>query len=295
MSKKKIACLPDARKPPTGANIATWNNAGPIAYTDKALTHVSGTVSTINSTQYSENTNGERAGDPYSSTGFSCNVKTKSSSEFYTTTYVGATDGLLNSSGNVNGALLKDGKFSDSLKSAYIPNVVGFYCQVSSAPIGNDSSVDDGCGRVSAIRITAVYADEYQKAHVMDLCQNASQYSDHRWNSNPGHSWTEMCYSVYLGSALHDIIEKGWLFMGWNINMTHVKTCGGGSKQKNCTGRVRYLTPLVSSSDDAGVEDEGAPLRWQVLSPPNLTWPNRYGQTGSIPSGRSNRWKIQTI
>lgn len=292
MTKSKISCLPDKCRPPRGVNISTWNNAGLVTYSDKALTPVAGTVHTINGTRYTANITGERSGDPYGSSGLICNVQTKSFSEYYTTTYVGATDGLLKS-GEVDASKLNNGGFSDSLKAAYIRNVVGFYCQVSSAPKGNDSSVDDGCGRVKATRISGVYADPNGKTHVMDLCEGGIQYSAHRWDSNPGTSWKELCSSIYATSAI-TVIDEDWLFMGWTINMTHVKTCGGNSKQKNCTGRVRYLTPLVSSSGDAGLEEQD-PLRWHVLSPPNLTWPNRYGQTGTIPSGKSNRWKVQTI
>jgi hypothetical protein len=68
--------------------------------------------------------------------------------------------------------------------------------------------------------------------------------------------------------------------------MRHEKTCGGNTKQKNCTGRIRYLTPLVSSDSNGGLYF-GSPNKHQVIAP-RMT----YSSYSSLPS---NRYGIYTI
>ena len=43
------------------------------------------------------------------------------------------------------------------------------------------------------------------------------------------------------------IIDNNYLHIGWIFNFSHEKSCGGSNKNKNCTGRIRYLSPIVSS------------------------------------------------
>ena len=100
----------------------------------------------------------------------------------------------------------------------------------------------------------------------------------HTWDSSAGTDWYAMSY---YSKSMRTILDNNYLHIGWIFNFSHERTCGGGGKQKNCTGRIRYLTPIVSSD---GTLSFGAATRHQVV--PDI-------QAYSAVSG--NNFKIRTF
>ena len=64
----------------------------------------------------------------------------------------------------------------------------------------------------------------------------------------------------YYCNNTNDMLS--WWLIGWNIELEHKRFCGGTSKK--CTGRVRYLQPLISR-DSNGPLYTGTPDRYAVV------------------------------
>ncbi len=199
-------------------------------------THLSGNTSTDNGTTLGENTNSGGSGNIYtSSNGFYSNVGTKTSTVFYSKHFIGHQNG---------NTISKGSSVSSSTKSTWTRDVIGFHCEISSKPTGSGSEAD-ACGRVDQFRICAVYADSSSKLRIMEMTDPGVKVSSLNFQSDPGSSWTKFSYVLNSGDA-STVISGGWRLYGWIVEFRHKKTCGGGSKSKNCTGRVRYMRPIVS-------------------------------------------------
>ena len=117
----------------------------------------------------------------------------------------------------------------------------------------------------------------------MDMCQGGTKILGHTWNTRPGGTWKDMAYFVNDRAS---IINGGWMHLGWTLNFTHYKDCGGATKQKNCTANVRYLTPLVSNISDGGLFT--GPTNLHTVVPARNGWSVHTG----LPS---NRYSILTV
>lgn len=278
-SKHQVIALPDARVPNSGDNPTNWysSGAGQVNYSRPNRSHIVGSFTSSNGQTQSENVNSGASGEIYKSGGFLANVQTKTSTTFSTLHYIGPTDGI-----NLSGLAMGQ-TFSTSAKALFTRNVVGFRAQVSGAPTGSGSE-GDGCGKCASFRVSAVYMDQNRRLRVMEMCQKGTKIFGQTWNSQLPTNWVSMAYSL-VSSDRSIVINNEYLHMGWVLNLTHKKTCGGGTKQKNCTGRMRYLTPLVTSSSSGF--STGAPLRHQVLNP-YITW----SEFNSLPS---NKHAIHTL
>lgn len=274
--------MPEARKPTTSSSITSWHNAkiGSVTFGAIQRSHIIGSFQTTNGTTQSENINAGGAGDIYASpTGFYANVQTKTSTVFSTLHFIGATDGLSVSSGKISN-LTMGTRMSSSIQGQFTRNVVGFWCEVNGSPTGSGDEAD-GCGKCKSLRVSAVYIDSDDRIRVMDMCaaSGVTRILNRSWNSQLSQSWEGMSYSLSPSNS-QTVVQGGWMHIGWILNMTHEKTCGGGQKQKNCTGRIRYLTPLVSSYTDGRLYT-GSPSRHQVMIP-RMTLQNLRG----LPSNR---------
>lgn len=223
------------------ANPASW--PGYISngeYSNGGLSHVTGTTSTDNhnSKSLNETINTGRSGNIYKdSGGFYSNVQTKTSTVFKSKHFIGHLNGNSISSGS---------SISTSTKSTWMRDVIGFHCECSAAPTGSGSEAD-GCGRVDNMRVCGVYADSSNKVRILEMTAGGVKLGSHVYDTNPSTSWQKFSYKLDSTDA-KKVIDGAWMFYGWLIRFEHKKTCGGGQKQKNCTGRIRYMRPIVSTS-----------------------------------------------
>ena len=97
----------------------------------------------------------------------------------------------------------------------------------------------------------------------MEMTHGGTKLSDASYNSYPGTSWTKFSYMLGRNDGL-TVINNQWMLYGWIIRMEHKKTCGGGTKQKNCTGRMRYLRPIITPdmTQSSGVQESQIVQHW---------------------------------
>ena len=207
------------------------------AFTRSAQSHLSGTTTTDNGRTLEETIDCRREGSIYDDpNGFLANVQTKTSTTFKSKHFIG----------HLNGNEIKSGvTLYLNTQSAWVVDVVGFHCEYNSAPIGSGNEAD-ACGRVDKVRICGVYADQNNKCRIMEMTSGSGQQiSDAAWNSYVGTEWRPFSYMLERNNGL-TVINNGWLLYGWIVYFEHKKTCGGGTIQKNCTGRLRHLRPIIT-------------------------------------------------
>ena len=208
--------------------------------------HLSGNTTTDNRTQQTlgENVDTGRSNSLYtSSDGLYANVSTKTKNNFYSKHFIG----------HQNGNSIRSGSsISTSTQSTWLQDVVGFHCEISSRP-GGSGDAADGCGQVQQWRIAGVYADQNNKCRIMEMTKGGQKLSSHSYNSYPGQDWKVLSYSLNQNDSL-TVVNNKWLLYGWIIEYFHYKHCGGGTKTKNCSGRTRYLRPLISATGYDGLK-----------------------------------------
>ena len=254
----KLICFPAERKPTSSSNVQYWTSGGPIEYILPTFKRVDGNISTHNGSTFGSNTNGDRGGNAFaSSNGFHCTVDTGTNNWFYTNTFIGDPGFSANGSSSISGPNLNGSNIESSCQSSWTLGVKGFICEVSDIPYPNDgSAASDNCGGCGSFRICGVFVDTGGKVRVIDMCEKGSKITGHTWNTRPSdRGWKTMSYYVNNSND-----QLSWYHVGWVIQMEHHRYCGG--KTKHCTGRVRYLQPLVSR-DDGGLY-AGNVERWMV-------------------------------
>ena len=239
----RLITLPNKQTPPESVPVAQWTPGGTVEYSDITIVDLTGSVTCENDyTIGAKTTDGGRGGDIYTSSGgFTCNVYTKSTDDFYTNTYIGSTDIPGGNNSFVNGNTLVGSKVKNTTMANWTKNVKGFVCEVSSSPVGSGDA-SDGSGTVESMGVSAVYADSSGAIKVFEMNNRGTKIFGHTQNSRPPGSWTKMCYVVNSNASL------GLYHMGWIVSFHHKKFQGGATKSKNCTGRIRYLQPIISST-----------------------------------------------
>jgi len=241
-----LISLPNYYKNPSLAP-SDWPGAPTSAYfTRHDRSHLSGDTTTDNQTRQTlgENINPGSSNSLYAdSDGFYANVQTKTKNNFYSKHFIG----------HKNGNTIRSGSsISTSTQSTWLQDVIGFHCEISSRP-GGDGSAADGCGQVKQWRIAAVYADPNNKVRIMEMTKGGQKLSSHSYNSYPGQGWKILSYSLNQNDSL-TVVNNRWLLYGWIIEYYHFKECGGNTVQKNCSGRTRYLRPLISATGYGGLQ-----------------------------------------
>jgi hypothetical protein len=239
----RLITLPDGQKPTSSSNVQQWTPGGVVTYSHGSIVLLNGSVKCENNYNIgAKNTDGDRDGNIYtSSSGFTCNVSTKKTSAFYTNTYIGSTDVSGGSSSSVDGGSLAGGKVNNNTMANWTKNVKGFVCEVSSIPVGSGDSAD-GSGTTESMGISGVFVDSNGVIKVYEMNNKGTKVFGHDQNSRLPSTWTKMCYIVNSSSTLN------LYHMGWIVSFHHYKFQGGNNKTKNCTGRVRYLQPLITDS-----------------------------------------------
>ena len=209
-------------------------------FSNTSRVNLGGNTSTDNGQTLGSTVDPGGGGSIYSTSGFESNVQTKSTSYFYSKHFIG----------HINGNTISRGSsISSTTQSSWTQNVIGFHCEISDTPTGGGDEAD-GCGKVNQFRVCAVYADSSSKVRIMEMTAPGIKISSQGFQSSPG-PWRIFSYSLNSSDAA-TVINGGWALYGWIIEFRHQKTCGGSNKQKNCTGRVRYMRPLVSKSGSLG-------------------------------------------
>ena len=257
MAKKRLVLLRNKRKPEPSDSITSWIPGGPAETNWTGHIHVAGRYTSTDGYSSDENTRpGDISGNIYtSSDGLYVNVRTqKNQTNFYSQTMVGsASFGAWvqdNSNGNyVDATSLVGTSIYNNNTSCFIDRVVGFYCQVSAIHAPSQTSGDnDEMGICRTFRISGVYADKNGRVRVMDMTQGGTKVLGHTWNNDLKNAdgWKDMCYT---SNSRTTIISNEYKLFGWILGFTHYKS-NKSNVTKNCTGRVRYLAPLVSSNTD---------------------------------------------
>ena len=241
-SKQEIITLPDKQMIGSGDSVKDWSNL--VTYHSTSRTHIVGSTETTDGYSMGENINPSTVGgNPYTdSDGFYATVLTSSSTKYYSQHFIGNNSGLT-TDGKIRQPFV-DKQVSTSYTAGHIRNVVGFACEISSKPTSGSSSENDGCGRAYGFRIAGVYLNTSRKIRIMDLCKGGTKVFGHTWDSAAGKDWVGMSY---YSKSMRTIIENNYLHIGWIFNFSHERHCGGRNVNKNCTGRIRYLSPIVSS------------------------------------------------
>ena len=239
---------------------------GIVRLSDATATHVTGSYTSSNGKPSSENINCQRAGNPFDDQyGFRATVSTSSNSKFFSQHFIGSTAHTALSGGVIYGSNLIGANISNSATSCWVRQVKGFVCEINRGPIEGGTSAGDGCGTCNTFRISGVYVDANGKLRVYDMCEGGTKILGHTWNTHPPDrdTWYKMSYFCNTNDML------GMYHLGWILAFTHYRDCG--SKTKNCTGRVRYLQPLVSEN---GSLYTNTPVRDQMIMQ-NRSWSQR--------------------
>lgn len=239
-----LVSLPNYYKNP-GLSAASWPGTNTsVKFGSEARTHL-GSVNTDNGQRLASSIDPGSANGLYThSEGFYSNVQTKTSTTFYSLHFIG----------HKNGNSIDTGQsISTSTQASWAQDVIGFHCEIDSRPGGSGSEAD-GCGRVDQWRICGVYADQSNKCRIMEMTKGGQKLSSHAYNSYPGNGdWKKLSYSLNQNDSLR-VVNNKWLLWGWIIEYQHKKTCGGGQKQKNCSGRTRYMRPIISATGYSGLK-----------------------------------------
>lgn len=245
MADKVLITLPDGYKNPS-LRPSYWPGTETSAcFTRHNSEHLSGNTFTDNNSPQTlgENVNCARTGSLYTdSEGFRATVSTKSTSNYYSKHFIGHDGGNTISSGSTVGSYTQ---------STWLQNVIGFHCEVSSIPIGSGSEADN-CGVCEQTRICAVYSDSGRQVRILEMTAPGVKLSTQKYNENAGKSWTILAYSLNQTDSMK-VVNGNWRLYGWIVEYKHKKICGGNGKTKNCTGRIRYLRPIVSSNGYNGL------------------------------------------
>ena len=265
----RVICFPAERKPTSSSNVQYWTPGGSIEYILPTFTRIDGSWTTSNGTGVGATTRGDRGGNAFaSSTGFHCTVVTGTNNYFYTNTFIGNPGFGAYEGSYINGNNLVGSSVENSAQSSWILGVKGFICEVSDIPYPNDgSAASDNCGGCSQWKIAGVFVDTGGRIRVVEMTIAGTKITGHSWNQRPTSRNTWYTMSYYCNNT-NDMLS--WYHIGWMIEMEHKRFCGG--KSKNCTGRIRYLQPLVSR--DNGALYAGNVERWAVCGR-GRTWSDR--------------------
>lgn len=257
----KIIAFPAERKPTSSSNVQYWTSGGPVEYILPTACRINGTYRSYNGYNTQDNFDATREGNIFaSSEGFKSVVYTSSDSQRYSQHFIGNPGiGAYNGS-EISGPSIDGSYVENNATSSWIQGVKGFICEVSDIPWPNDgSSAADGCGGCNQFRISGVFIEPNGRTRVIDMCAGGTKITGHTWNTRPSsRGWFTMSYYC---STFNEMLN--WYLIGWAINFGHKRFCGGGGKNKHCTGRIRYLQPLISK-ENGGPLYTGTPDRYAV-------------------------------
>jgi hypothetical protein len=266
----QLVTLPDQRTPTS--SISAPNNwmghDGTIKWTPDSRSHVSKITSSQGGSESGSMDVGVNGSIYASSSGFSARVASKQDQDFRTFHYFGNKGGL--SLGHLNpGQTVSGGN-----QSCWVRDVTGFFCQVNGAPTidgdyGTDGdSANDSCGRTKHFRVYGIYIDSSKKTHIYEYTKGDKLLREYyTYTEYAPNSWKNFGYKLPKRDAFK-VVDQKLMLGGWCVTIVHRKTCG--NKQKNMTGRIRYMTPIINSNPEFySGQESGYP--WQIVMPPNTS------------------------
>tara|TARA_Y100000768_G_scaffold32973_1_gene21638 strand:+ start:5126 stop:6001 length:876 start_codon:yes stop_codon:yes gene_type:complete len=274
-SKKEILMWPDCLAPSSDQVVKDWQpGSGLQIYGDTTSTNIAGTVTCDNetNTDFGQTVRTEGKSQPYTEEGGHKSTRTtKGRDKVWSSHWIGSTLGLsLNSDGNVIGPDLKTATISSAYQASFLRRVVGFVCEISSAPDGTGNSAD-GSGRCEKWNISANYVNSSGQVKVYNMCEAGIKIEGHTYNSTATNTWHWYLMSYKLKEADRiRVIDQDLRHIGWSIQYLHHKFTGGDTKSKYCTGRVRYLQPLVGDKNFPASSPN--PPRFQIQASRYTTW-----------------------
>lgn len=251
---RQVLSWPDGAIPEEGQVTQKWMGDRLLnRYGSQTTTVISGTVKCDNvykECEFGQTIRPGADGNIYNnSNGHKSTRTTKGRDKVWSSHWIGNTDGLsLNSDGNVIGPDLKNAVISSSYQCSFMRNVVGFICDISSIPDGSGNGAD-GSGRCEKWNISANYVNPKGEVKVYNMCEAGEYIAGHKYNSATSNAWTWYMMSYRLHTKDREqVVNQDLRHIGWCIQYLHHKYTGGDSKSKYCTGRVRYLQPLVGDA-----------------------------------------------
>lgn len=272
-TKKEILMWADCKVPTSSTVAKDWTpNSALQVYGDTKSSNISGTVKcdNANEVEFNQTVRDQGKGQPYTEEGgHKATRTTKGRDKQRSSHWIGSTLGLeLNSDGNVLADDLKGAVISTAYQASFLRRVVGFVCEISSAPDGGGSG-GDGSGRCERWNISANYVNANGEVKVYNMCEAGEYIAGHKYNSIPSNTWNWYMMSYRLNETDRKrVIDQDLRHIGWCIQYLHHKYTGGDSKSKYCTGRVRYLQPLVGN---AAMTLPAQP-RFQLQASRYVTW-----------------------
>ena len=254
LKRERLLSWPDGAIPEEGQDTREWvPDRLLVAYGAETTTTISGTVTCDNvfkEVDFGQTVRPGADGNVYNNAfGHRSTRTTKGRDKVWSSHWIGRTNGLpLNSDGNVIGPDLKTAVIDSVYQSSFMRHVVGFICDISSAPDGSGDSAD-GSGRCEKWNISANYVNPKGEVKIFNMCEAGEYIAGHKFNSIASNTWNWYMMSYRLHTKDREIIvDQDLRHIGWCIQYLHHKYTGGDSKSKYCTGRVRYLQPLVGDA-----------------------------------------------
>jgi len=237
----RLITLPIEQKPKSDSNVKMWMPGGSVVTNPHDRLHISGNWKTTNGYQIGENINATwQGGNIYTdSAGWKATVQSKKEDDYYSNHWIADSNVPFKSGSTIAGGSLLNSTIYGDTKGSWTKGVDGFICEVCCLPDGSGDAAD-GCGKVMSMSVSGVFADDYGKIKVYEMTNGGNRVTGQDHNSTLSKSWTTMSYTSKSTAA------RSLFHMGWIISFHHKKTCGGNKVQKNMTGRVRYLQPLIS-------------------------------------------------
>lgn len=237
----RLITLPIEQRPTSSSGVKMWMPGGSYPTNPTGRLHISGDWTTSNGYSMGENIDASsQAGNIYTdSAGWKATVQSKQTSNYYSQHWIADVNVPFKSGTTISGGSLIGATINASTKGSWTKGVDGFICEVCDLPDGSGSEAD-GCGKIMSMSISGVFVDGDAKIRVYEMTNGGTRVTGQDHNSELTANWTIMSY--YTKSTA----PRGLFHMGWIISFNHKKTCGGNNAQKNMTGRVRYLQPLIS-------------------------------------------------
>ena len=251
LKRERVLTWPDGAIPDSDSVSQKWiNDRLRVPYGPVKTTIISGTVKCDNvfkDTEFGQTVRLGADGNPYNNfNGHKSTRTTKGRDKQWSSHWLGSTSGLpMNSDGNVLGADLNRAVIGRGHQCSFLRHVVGFICDISSAPDGEGSAAD-GSGRCEKWNISANYVNSRGEVKVYNMCDAGEYIAGHKFDSIPSNAWNWYMMSYRLHTKDREqVINQDLRHIGWCIQYLHHKYTGGDTRSKYCTGRVRFLQPLV--------------------------------------------------
>jgi hypothetical protein len=266
----RLITLPLEQKPTSNSGVRMWMPGGSYATNPTDRLHISGSWKTSDGYSMGENINADwQGGNIYTdSAGWKATVTSKKDQNWYSQHWIADSNVPFKSGSTISGGNLIGSTINANNKASWTKGVDGFICEVCCLPDGSGSAADK-CGKIMSMSVSGVFVDDYAQVRVYEMTNGGNRITGQDHNSTLSADWKIMSYYSKTTAT------RSLFHMGWIISFNHKKTCGGNGEQKNMTGRVRYLQPLISHG---GSLSTSAATKQVLMEKPRM-WSDRNTHT----------------